>query len=237
MNLIFERGDRDLPVGHALIYFHGDGGAILATYVSVPPIPFDLAKYVPPVMQAALENLPLAGGNMAAAIPPAPEEVESIEYLHSLAERRRDDLVYAGGTTGLRMMEDAQEAASQYGDIYRESAIPEPSAPHPATLSDESGFAEMSEREQLDELTNLTGRLRDSLQMGSADPDVEGQMRTLAGLLPAKYRAMSLVDAALVPGDRGQKLAGLHLERCYKLYHEEYHELERIDREIAAIGD
>jgi hypothetical protein len=237
MNLIFERGDRDLPAGHALIYFHGDAGVVLATYVSIPPIPFDLAKYVPPVMQAALENLPFAGGNMVAAIPPSPEEVESVEYLHSLAERRHDDLIYAGGTSNLRMMEDAQEAAGQYGEIYRESAIPEPAEARSPTDLDQSGFAEMSEREQLDELTNLTGRLRDSLQTGAADPDLEKQMRTLAALLPAKYRAMALVDAALIPGEQGQKLAALHLERCYKLYHEEYQDLERIDREIAAIGD
>jgi hypothetical protein len=62
-------------------------------------------------------------------------------------------------------------------------------------------------------------------------------MRLLAGTLPAKYRAPQLVAAAETPGERGEKLASLYLQRAYKLYREEYLDLERLDREIDALTE
>ena len=97
-------------------------------------------------------------------------------------------------------------------------------------------YAGLSEQEKLNELSMLTGRLRDSIQRGGADPEIEQQMRLLAQTLPAKYRVNEVLSAASVPGERGQRLAQLHLERCYKLYNEDYLDLERIDREIDAVG-
>ncbi len=95
----------------------------------------------------------------------------------------------------------------------------------------------MSEQEKLNQLTTLTGRLRDSLGTGEPDQEIERDMQTLGAALPAKYHVGDLVVAAAIRGDRGQKLAQLYLERCFKLYHEEYLDLERIDREIDEIAD
>ena len=243
MNLIFERGDRDAPVGHALIYFRSDKGAIVATYFSVPPIQFDPTSYLPPAMKGMFEGMfeGIPEGEAMVFLPPMPpipEEVESVEYLHALASRRQDDLVYGGGTMALRAPQDAQEAAQSYAELYAASAVPEQTlaAAAPTELETDR-LSQMSESEQLHELTNLTGRLRDSLRNGSPDPDIERQMRRLAAALPAKYRADALVDAALTPGEKGQRLAELYLERSYKLYNEEYLDLERIDREIEAVAD
>jgi hypothetical protein len=243
MNVIFERGDREAPVGHALIYFRADD-RILATYVIAPPIEFNLTKYLPAPFAGAMQGMDLGDAMVSFPMPPILEEVGSFEYLQALASRRQDDLVYAGATMlsdPMRLMADAAEAAREYGELYRGSALPraeEPSSPEVAPADpDAARFGEMSERERLNELTRLTGRLRDSLRNDGADPEVERQMQQLADLLPAKYRAYELVNAAGIPGERGQQLAALYLERCYKLYNEEYLDLERIDREIAAIGD
>ncbi|HZS93673.1 MAG TPA: hypothetical protein VFA78_02665 [Chloroflexota bacterium] len=242
MNLIFERGDRDHPVGHALVYFRANDGSLVATYVTVPPIQFDLSSYMPGFLAGAMQGMDLGESMTATPIPPIPETIDDIEYLQSLAGWRHDDLVFAGGTmTGdpMRLAAEAAEAARQYGDLYRNAGTPQPAAPPEEVHSDadRERFTSMSESDKLNELTRLTGRLRDVVGNGGSDEDLEHQMRVLADLLPAKYRARELVDAATQPGERGQRLAELHLERCYKLHNEEYLDLERIDREIQAINE
>lgn len=238
MHLIFERGDHDAPAGHALIYFRADDGAVLATYVTIFPIAFDMTQYMPGFLAEAMKGMEL-GGAVATPMPPMPEEISSVEYLQALAERRGDDLVFAGGTTRsdpMRGAADAAEAARSYNELYEGSTVPSPdAAPAPARDLDAERYSGMTEREKLDELRILTGRLRDSLRDGAPDVDVERQMRLLGDTLPAKYRVSALIDAARTPGDRGQKLAELLLVRSYKLLNEEYLDLEQIDRDIEAI--
>lgn len=242
MQLIFERGDRDLPVGHALIYFRDENDAVVATYVSVPPIKFDLASYLPGFMTGAMQGLDLGNAMMAAPMPPIPEQVPGAEYLQALAERRRDDLIYAGAVNRSNPMQvaaDTSEATREYGELYMASQLPEEGLEAArGTLEDPDvvRYNGLTEQEKLNELSMLTGRLRDSIQRGGADPEIEQQMGALAQTLPHKYRVAEVLAAARVPGERGQRLAQLHLERCYKLYNEDYLDLERIDREIDAVG-
>ena len=241
MALLFERGDRDLPVGHALIYWRADDGSILATYVSVPPIPFDPTPFIPPMLAGALEGFDLGNATAILPIPPIPQQVASVEYLQSLAAHRQDDLIYGGPTTQdpMRLAADASQAAAYYGELYGAGSPDQ--APQVDQVvqtvpqdTDAARFADMTEQERLNELSMLTGRLRDSMLDGGSDPEVERQMRVLVDLLPAKYRAQELIDAALEPGERGLRLAQLYLQRCFKLYNEEYLDLERIDQEIEA---
>jgi hypothetical protein len=241
MQLIFERGDRNAPVGHALIYFRTDDNAILATYISVPPIHFDLSDYVPPFLKEATQGMGLGMGEqiIATPLPPIPEEVPSIEYLSALASRRHDDLIFAGGAMradAMRLAAETAEAAREYGEMYAASdPLERVDVEHASPIdADASGYADMTEQERLNELTTLTGRLRDSLRNGAPDPSIQQQMEALAQQLPPKYRTRDLIEAAQIPGDRGQKLAELFLERSYKLQREDYLDLERIDREIAS---
>lgn len=239
MDLVFERGDRGGPVGHALIYFQADSGAVLATYVSVPPIQFDLTNYVPGFLAGALQGMDLGDAMVAAPMPPIPEQVDSVDYLRALAARRQDDLVFAGRvglSDPMRLAAEAAEAARAYGELYgaNSTVVAEPVSTTVTETVEVSPFADLSEGDRLKELTMLTGRLQDSLNNGTPDSDIERQMQQLAGLLPAKYRVGELIDAARQGGDRGRKLAGLYLERCYKLFNEDYLDLERIDREIEA---
>jgi hypothetical protein len=141
----------------------------------------------------------------------------------------------------MRLAAEASEAAREYGDLYQASvpgSVETPAAPPaPAANPEVERFAEMTESEKLDELTRLTGRLRDSLRAGPPDEMVARQMAGLASTLPAKYRAERLVEVARLPGDKPQRLAQLYLERSYKLYNEDYLDLARIDREIEALAD
>lgn len=240
MQLLFERGNRDAPAGHALLYFSADNGTLLATYVSVPPIPFNFQEFMPPMFASMFQGMDMGNAMVATPIPPIPQEVQSHEWLIALADRRNDDLVFAGGvmrSDPAQLMTQAAEAAQEYGDLYSNGA---PSTPAPVVETetvDTSRFSSLDERGLLNELTVLTGRLRDSLRMGRPDADIEREMRAVAMRLPAKYRAMDLAEAARTPGERGQRLAELYLERSYKLYNEEYLDLERIDREIQAASE
>jgi hypothetical protein len=239
MQLIFERGNREEPVGHALVYFRTDDGGILATYVTVPPIAFDLTKFVPQFLSSMFQDMEMPEGVVATPMPPVPEEVTGLEYLRSLADRRADDLVFAGGTSRadpMRLVAEAQEAAREYGELYETSSgvsSPSPVRSNPDVFK----FEGLTEEERLNELTRLTGRARDALRDGASDQDVHRDLQALAASLPAKYRADRLVSAAETPGDRGERLASLYLQRAYKLYREEYLDLERIDREIDALSE
>lgn len=239
MNLIFQRGTRELPVGHALIYFQGNDGSTLATYVSVPPIPFDLSKFVPGFLAGAMEGMDLGNAMVATPIPPIPEPVTSPEYLRALAERRQDDLVFAGGTMAgdpMRLAAETAEAARLYGELYGSSAqVPAAVPPTAPAAAEGMEYAGLSDLERIAELSSLTGLMRDSVASGAPDEAIERRMRALAAALPAKYRAGELIHAAALPGPTGQRLAELYLERAYKLHREEYLDLERIDREIEAM--
>lgn len=237
MNLIFERGDRSAPAGHAFVYFRTGEDAIYASYIIVSPIAFDPSAFTPPALAPLLQGLDLGAATMAMPMPPLPQEVPNAEYLLALAERRNDDLLFAGTiivSSPALLMPELAEASSAYGDLYAASALPDPELPVQPPIR--ARYDGLSEAERIDELTSLTGRLRDSLSSGAADPAILDLMRELADSLPPKYRAPQLIRAAQTPGPEGQTLAQLYLERCYTLLREEYLELERIDREIEAGG-
>jgi hypothetical protein len=104
----------------------------------------------------------------------------------------------------MRLMSEAAEAARQYGELYEQSTLPDSAGPaaEPARPNDQ--FAGLSEQEKLNQLTTLTGRLRDSLGTGEPDQEIERDMRTLGAVLPAKYHVGDLVVAAAIRGERGQ---------------------------------
>ncbi|MFQ5934066.1 MAG: hypothetical protein ACE5KI_05430, partial [Dehalococcoidia bacterium] len=97
MALEFEIGDPNNPAGHALVYFKGEGddSKVFATYLIVPPINIELAKYMPP-MFASKVSLTEMENVSSVPLPPVPEEVESLGYLKALAQSRNDDLIYGG---------------------------------------------------------------------------------------------------------------------------------------------
>jgi hypothetical protein len=238
MNLIFERGDRNAPVGHALLYFLNGPASVYACYVIVPPIGFDPTEFTPPALAPLLQGLDLGQMTMATPMPPIPQEVQSVDYLRALAGRRGDDLIFGGSIvvqSPAMLIPSVGEAAGAYGELYQASTLPDASVPLPPALVPDR-YEGMSESDRINELTALTGRLRDSVRNGRVDTSLLDEMRDLTASLPAKYRGSQIIKAAQEPGERGQHLAQLYLERCFKLLQEDYLDLERIDREIDAAG-
>ncbi len=251
MDLTFERGDANSPRGHALVYFRDNANpdSVAATYLILLPVSVDLQKYIPPFLAG---QMPMGGeADLSAfAFPPAPESVESYEYLLSVAEERGDDLIFAGN----RPLEDAAnmmgvigEILSEYGDRYRIGA---PSNPELGGAGDSAGSAEtvaptdyavdnvvyemMSEADQLGELTKLTGRLRFAAEGGDEETagEATAHMRAIAFHVAENRNIDRLIDAALDKSEIGGQLAQLYLERAYALYREDYLRVKALDEDI-----
>ncbi len=245
MDLTFERGDAARPAGHALVFFTtGSPERCLATYLVVPPIAFNLAKYLPPMFAGSLSA---AGAGAEAPrpvpLPPVPEEVPGRAYLERLAEARGDDLVYAGSVLDddvQRLMLETGYAAEAYADRYASytAGLTLDALPAPEIDAATVVYSVMSDGQRLAELTKLIGTLRDATERGNvrgADESAR-EMRALLDTLSPKYRGNHILAAAREPGERGRALCQLLLERAYALQREEYLEVGRLDREIDALG-
>lgn len=238
MKLVFDRGNPQEPKGHALVYFNSaaDPAQILATYIVVPPIPINLAKYMPPIFasQAALSSLESFS---PIPLPPLPESVESYEYLQNLAAARGDDLLYAGAVNSSEpqaMLHATGEAAQAYSQMYREyaQALLSQKAAQPEVS--EVLYRLMGEQSKIEELAKLTGKLRYAVD-GNDRSLIEEAVREIEGLaqyLPEKYRIKDFLAAAKLPGEKGRKLSELYIQRCYKICQEDYRELGSIERQI-----
>ncbi|MFP6594302.1 MAG: hypothetical protein VB860_04880 [Dehalococcoidia bacterium] len=253
MDLNFERGDANSPRGHALVYFRDTANpdTVSATYLILLPVSVDLKKYVPPFLAG---QLPMGGeADLSAfAFPPAPEPVESHEFLVSVAEARDDDLIFAGSkplADAANMMGVIGEILSEYGDRYRigvpsnrelgESGAAATAASGQTEFTvDDVMYAMMSEADQLGELTKLTGRLRFAAEGGDHDTagEATAHMRAIAAHVADNRNIDLLIDAALDKTEVGGKLAQLYLERAYALYREDYLRVKALDEDIERVG-
>ena len=254
MALSFKRGDRRHPRGHALIVFRRGLGSddAFVTYAVVLPIVVDPMKYLPPAFASQFQGIAGAlHGLDAVPMPPVPEPM-SVSTAHQLAERRDDDLVDAGVSDGspMALMNLAQEAVREYAEAYRaaahrsdsiedlsSAASGNDSTPLEPVDDDSFRWLMMGERERIDEMTRLVGRLRDALEQNvRLEVDaVTARMVRLGSTLPLKYRAGELIAGASRQGPEGTRLAELYLDRCYRLCGEQYEGLAEIDREIARL--
>ncbi len=238
--LDFEIGDPHAPRGHALLYFRGatDSQSVFATYVIVPPITFDLSKYIPPMVAARIPHVDPESVQFV-PLPPIPEAVESLQYLRNLAEARGDDLVFGGAINQAELeasMTVVADLSREYANRCRDRFA--------RTTSDVGGldveevvYSLMAERDKLSELARLLGKLR--YAMDGKDKrltqEVVQEMEVLGKFLPEKYRVSALIRAAQLPGEKGDKLAELYLNRCYRICSEDYKDLDQIDRSIEAL--
>lgn len=248
MDLVFERGAQTDPTGHAILYFWGKGepARVYATYVIVLPIGLDLVKYMPPFLASQMPQMD-ARELSAFAIPPMPEEVASHEGLVSLAEARKDDLLF-GGTAELSEVQDllglVNEVAQAYGRQYSSSpriseaagAGPPSGEPTGATVN-EVLYELMGDQDRLSELSRLVGTLRFAVEGndGRQAREVQDEISALARHLPESYRIATLVEAATTRTRAGGDLAQLYLDRCYKLSAEDYATLQGIEERIRAL--
>lgn len=247
MDLAFDSGNADRPVGHALVYFRVDTepDRPYASYVVTLPIKSDLTKYVPPFLAAHLGSLPLSDLS-AFAMPPVPEPVDGYAELQRLARQRGDDLVYAGNLFSFdlpRLMESVADAVKAYselcvaagttaaapggeGELVAAGGLPEGEGAGGGGEEDDVAFnvnevlfSFMSEGDKLNELSRLMGRLTFAVEGrdAAAIDEVEQEMQVLARHLPEDFQVGELLAAAKDPSERSAELARLYLDRCFRL--------------------
>ena len=251
--LRFELGDAQAPRGHALLYARVSGGdRIVATYCVVLPIQFSIGKYLPPMFTG---QLPLDAFNEgvspvnAMPIPPMFEDAPSLDALRQLAEKRGDDLCDMGTlvlSDDTNRLQFAAEGSAEYGELYGDyqSRWPEVAVAQDATPLDDLDVDDvlasvLPERDRLGEIAKLISQARYALESGDrrALDKVTTDMQRLARPLPEKYHASQLIESALRPDALGPKLAGLYLQRAYKILDEDYMSIPPIDAEIRALRD
>ena len=264
MDLYFDRGDRDNPAGHALVYFRVDTepDKVYASYVVTLPIKSDLTKFLPPFLATHLGSLPL-NDLSSFAMPPVPEPVDGFAELERLSAQRGDDLVYAGNMFSYdlpRMMESVTEAVSSYAELYSASgksatvvggdavvseAESLPSYEEPDDELDASFnvndvlFSFMSESDKLSELSRLLGRLRFAVEGsdGAAAAEVGEEIAALARHLPEEFQVANLLAVAQDTSERSSRLAKLYLDRCFRLSAGETGQAAELEAEIRRLQD
>ncbi len=227
MSLTFDLGRADSPKGHALLYYRA-GAGFAATYVVILPFQVDFAKYVPPVLASQVRMSGLEQFS-AYAMPPIPEAAGTYETLEELARRRGDDLVYGGTVPENDFLESAQRVnddVQEYSSLYQRgsTALPASSGSSLQEAASDMSFSEvmfslMSERERLQELAKLVGKLRFAVEGNDTRlaAETEGEMQAIARHLPEGYQGAKIIAASKQLGQRGARLTQLYLERCYKL--------------------
>ncbi|MGI5834980.1 MAG: hypothetical protein ACOX87_00635 [Chloroflexota bacterium] len=246
MLLTYERGDAQRPKGHALLYFKSwsDPSSLFATYLIVPPISVEISKYIPPMFAGQFQQLG-AGGINVFPYPPIPEKVQSEGFLKQMAQARDDDLIFGGSidtSSPERLLHAAAEAANQYFQSFSSYIASVPAQEIEAAPEEEVGSVDvsevlyglMSERDRLAELAKLSGQLRYAI--GGHDTrlanDTVSEIDRLAKYLPEKYKAKEVSKAAQRPGEQGDRLTQLYLDRAYRLADEDYEGVKRIEEEI-----
>lgn len=245
MALNFQVGDAMSPKGHALLYFEDQEQPprFYATYIIVLPLSIDMVKYMPPFLAPHVQDL--TNQEISAfAFPPIPESVENLPHLKSVAQLRSDDVLYGGSVdTGqtTNLLNAVNEIVQEYGQEYLrciKMSSPDEVAPNreePLSLGvNEVLYELMGDRDRLNELSRLVGKLRFAVEGNDQRQIQEAQdeVQLLAKYLPIQYKIPTLVEAAKTPSRAGGELAHLCLERCYKLADEDYVRLRELEDRI-----
>lgn len=247
--LSYELGDPRRPRGHALVYFHdlNDADRVVASYVVVPPVQMDFAKYVPPMFAGQFDQL-MAQGPAAFPLPPIPEEVPGLDHLRSLAAARDDDLI-DGGLLDTR---DVARAMSALGDIAGEytSAHTSYAADLPQTIGERDRLSSestldpddilldiLTDSEKVGRLAKLTGTLRYAVEGHDEQltQETTETMRKVGRRMPDHYRVDELLAAAQKRGTAADRLVNLYVERCYSLAREDLGGLKDLDAKIETL--
>ncbi len=241
--LHFERGDPNTPVGHAFLYFVPRGADhILATYIVVPPVAIDLAKYVPPLIASSLAASGLLAQTTFFPVPPAPEELPLAE-LRRLAELRGDDVLIGGEARIVELTElitRVAEIGNAYAQAYQDGlahAAVETTGATPPVEVDALLYSLLSEGERVQELARRIGTLRYAVESGNAAlaAETRAEMQAISAYLPEVYRASELIEAATSMGPVGARLAQLYVERAYHVVSNEREAIAAIDAEIDSL--
>jgi hypothetical protein len=246
MDLKFEIGSSTSPRGHALVYFSDalDPSRIGASYIVVLPVNVDIAKYVPPFLAGQIESI--GGSDMSSfSFPPAPEPVNSVEQVQTIAKSRHDDLIFGGSyrlDDTANLMGLVGEVTSEYRKLYDKFVDTLTTEELPAleyeadvrAVVDEFLYGLMSQADLLTEVTNLVGKLRYAIEGGDGATADECELRIrAAGVhMPDNRRVDLLAEAAAGRGPNAEELARLYVERAYGLLQEDYRSVKGVEGRI-----
>lgn len=241
---MFERGNPDAPSGHAFLYFVTENEEeVAATYLVVPPVPLDFAKYVPPLLASSLGASGLVAQTSFLPIPPVPE-LFSLAELRRLAQLRGDDILLATGVPGLDvpgLMAFVAEIGDAYARAYEAGLSRSTGSPAEPIRSPLDGLAllysVLSERERLEEIARRLGTLRYAVEGGDRElvDATQAEVRAIAEYLPPRFRVEELIEAASRADPSGARLAQLFVERGYRLCSDDVDGVRTIEEEIATL--
>ena len=235
MEIIFEKGDKNHPVGHGFIYFTDIDGSqkISASYIIFFPIDVQIEKYIPPFLSGQIEGLS-SDNTQSFIFPPSPEEVESVDWINSLADLRNDDVVF-GGATKLNdvsiMMIEVKNCMDKYVDLYKSSINIESNTTQEI---DYVVYGMMSEQDLLSELTILLGRFRYAIEGNDkiTIKETGKKISSIGKYLPENMKIDLLLISAQEKDESGSILAQLYLERAYSLHKEDYNRVKVLEDKI-----
>ena len=244
MNLVFDKGVRESPKGHALLYFRSsdEPDAVWVTYVVILPITVDVSKYVPPFLMDQVGELGPTDLS-SFAFPPAPERLDSYETMEALAAQRGDDILYGGSADAKDVsssMMAIKDVVQQYAEAYLAvagvvaSTEPDEASGDSGLSLNEALYGLMSDSDKLGELTKLVGRLRYAVDGAEANLvlETEQEIDVLSGYLPPNHDVPLLIAAVKSKDSRSAALADLYLQRCFHLVREEYAQVSQTEDQI-----
>jgi len=245
MNLDFERGDPQNPKGHAFIYFHSleSESICFATYLMVQPIEVDVSKYVPPFLMNQMADIEK---DLAAfAFPPSPEQIDHLDNLKHLANVREDDLIYGGkiqSNDPATAIGKVNEILEWYSNLYQNinQQISDTSIdPNIGADVNEVVYSLMNDRDKLEELTKLIGKLRYAADdtEGRLSQETEAQIKLLSKHLSKNHEVPKIIEAVKTSDNASHKLADLYLQRSFHLINESFADLSKIEKEIKKLEE
>ena len=243
MDLNFEIGSAESPKGHSFVYFTdmNNSSVIFVTYIVVLPVSADIGKYVPPFLMNQFSQLD-SNDFSAFAFPPIPEKFSSLEKLKELADFRSDDLIYAGfnnSSDSTNMLNIVQSITEKYSKLYTStSSTNEISSTnileHELPTINDVVYEMMSEKDKLNELSQLISKLRFAYETSNHDAMIESEkdILLLSRYLPDRYDLNRVVEVLKQNDAKSAKLADLYIQRCFHLAQEEYSEVAKLENII-----
>ena len=245
--LEFERGDAERPVGHAFLYFTDTGDRVGATYILVPPIVMDLAKYIPPLLASSLGPIGIMAQQSFVPVPPAPESA-SLAEIRRLAELRGDDVLVAGRLSSFDVAGQMSQVAGigeAYAQAYQSrldrSPIEDAGRAEDERLVSEADtnallYSVLPEHERLDRLAHELVTLQYATEVSdeALAESTRREMQGIAAYMPKKYWLDELLEVLRRPQAQS-RLVQLYFDRAYRLTNDDLEEVPGIEAEIMTL--
>ena len=240
MDLIFQKGSKESPKGHALLYFNNkdNPSEIWATYIITLPIEVDIKKYMPPFLVNDNNAINSSDFN-SFAFPPSPELLGSLENVQDLAELRDEDLIDGGNidiNDSANNMMKINEILSQYLNLYLNSNSEKIKKIDEKELENSNinslMYEFMNVNDRMTELSKLLSKLLFAIE-NSQDPliaECEKDIESLSSFYPQNHKINKIVEYTKIKNK--SNIAELYFKRCLYLAKENYEKVEEYEKLI-----